>query len=146
MLIIVPSLLTEMITDWMWFGSQNLADVYTTRLWLGIGVFFGAGVVAALVLLVNWMLAWRISRPATVYAGQAEPLPRGPVRWITLVVAIVLGLFLGLVAAEEWPTILLYLKGGSFGQTDPLFNNDIGFYVFSLPFFKSLKGGRQCCW
>jgi uncharacterized membrane protein (UPF0182 family) len=139
-LVIIPSLLSEMITDWMWFGSQNLAEVYTTRLWLALGVFFGAGVLAVLVLFVNWMLAWRVSRPTTIYPGQIEPLPKGPVRWITLTVAIVLGFFLALTAAEEWPTILLYLKGGSFGQTDPLFGNDIGFYVFSLPFFKLLKG------
>ena len=138
--IIIPSLLSEMITDWMWFGSQNLAEVYTTRLWLALGVFFGAGILGSLLLFGNWMLAWRLARPTMVYPGQAEPLPRGPVRWITLGVAIALGLFMGLVAAEAWPTILLYAKGGSFGQTDPLFGNDIGFYVFSLPFYKLLKG------
>jgi uncharacterized membrane protein (UPF0182 family) len=139
-LIIIPSLLSEMITDWMWFGSQNLAEVYTTRLWLALGVFFGAAILGSVALFANWMLAWRVSRPTAIYPGQQEPLPRGPVRWITLTVALVVGLFMALVAAEEWPTILLYLNGGSFGQTDPLFGNDIGFYVFSLPFFKLLRG------
>ena len=57
LLIILPSLLSEMITDWMWFGSQNLAEVYTTRLWLGIGVFALASVLAALLLWLNWTLA-----------------------------------------------------------------------------------------
>ena len=45
-LLILPSVFTQLITDWMWFTSQNLADVYTTRLWLGVGVFFGAGLFA----------------------------------------------------------------------------------------------------
>ncbi len=129
-----------MITDWLWFGSQNLADVYTTRLWLAVGVFFGAGILAVLVLFLNWMLAWRVSRPTTIYPGQVEPLSRGLVRWVTLSVAIVIAFFMALAASGEWPTILLYIHGGSFGQTDPLFNNDIGFYVFSLPFFKLLRG------
>jgi uncharacterized membrane protein (UPF0182 family) len=139
-IIIIPSILSEMITDWMWFGSQNLADVYTTRLWLALGVFFGAGILAVLVLYLNWMLAWRVSRPTTIYPGQIEPISRGLVRWVTLAVAIVIGFFLALAASGEWPTILLYIHGGTFGQTDPLFNNDIGFYVFSLPFFKLLRG------
>src|SRR5436309_10464603 len=42
-LIIIPSLLSDLITDWMWFESQNLASVYTTRLWLALGVFLGSG-------------------------------------------------------------------------------------------------------
>ncbi|MEO8288549.1 MAG: UPF0182 family protein [Chloroflexota bacterium] len=137
---VLLTLLAEMITDWMWFGSQSLAEVYTTRLWLALGVFFGAGIIATLLLFLNWMLAWRVSRPSIIYPGQKEGLPRRPVRWLTLIAAIVVGFFLALTAAEEWPTILLYLNGGSFGQTDPLFNNDIGFYVFSLPFFKLLRG------
>src|SRR5207244_3543423 len=50
------------------------------------------------------------------------------------------GIFMGLVAAEEWPTILLYVNGVPFGQTDPIFNSDIGFYVFGLPFYGLLRG------
>ena len=34
-LLIIPPLLTGLITDWMWFASQDLAGVYATRLWLG---------------------------------------------------------------------------------------------------------------
>jgi uncharacterized membrane protein (UPF0182 family) len=139
-IIIIPSILSEMLTDWMWFASQNLADVYTTRLWLALGVFFGAGILAVLALYFNWMIAWRASRPSTVYPGQAEPLPRNLVRWITLGAALLVGLILALAASSDWPTILLYLHGGTFGQTDPLFHNDIGFYVFSLPFYKLIRG------
>jgi uncharacterized protein len=141
-LIVIPSLLAEMITDWMWFSSQNLAEVYTTRLWLAIGVFFGAAILAVLLLYLNWMIAWRITRPASLYPGQRDPIPvsRTAARWITISAAVVLALFLGAAAAGEWPTILLNLNGGAFGQTDPVFNNDIGFYVFELPFLHFLRG------
>src|SRR6476469_9661523 len=53
LLIIIPTLLTNLITDWMWFGSQGLAEVYTTRLWLAVGVFFGAGLIATLFCWAN---------------------------------------------------------------------------------------------
>ena len=42
-----------------WFNSQNLQDVYTTRLWLGIAVFFVATIVAIVFCAINWMFAWR---------------------------------------------------------------------------------------
>src|SRR5439155_25570513 len=53
-IIIIPSLLSDMITNWMWFASQNLAAVYTTRLWLSLGVFFAGGLLAALICWINW--------------------------------------------------------------------------------------------
>jgi uncharacterized membrane protein (UPF0182 family) len=138
--VVIPSLLAEMITDWMWFGSQNLADVYTTRLWLGLGVFVAGSVVASLVLWINWRVAWRVSLPTAQYPGQQDMLPKGLVRGLTLTAAILVGLFMGLGAAAEWPTILLYVNSVPFGQSDPLFNNDIGFYVFGLPFYEFLRG------
>ena len=140
LVVIVPSLLAEAITDWMWFGSQGLADVYTTRLWLALAVFAGGFVVALAFLLANWLIAWRASRPETLYEGQRDPLPRSAIRWVIIVAGLVLAFFMAAVVAGEWPTILLYLKGGSFGQTDPLFHNDIGFYVFELPLYRLLRG------
>ena len=140
LVVIVPSLLAEAITDGMWFGSQGLADVYTTRLWLALAVFAGGFVIALAFLLANWLIAWRASRPETLYEGQRDPLPRSTIRWVIIVAALVLAFFMAVVVAGEWPTILLYLKGGSFGQTDPLFHNDIGFYVFELPLYRLLRG------
>ena len=62
LVIVLPAILAEMITDWMWFGSQGLAEVYTTRLWLSVGVFFGAGILSALLLYLNWRIAWSFAR------------------------------------------------------------------------------------
>ncbi|MEA2574443.1 MAG: uncharacterized protein QOH93_1741 [Chloroflexia bacterium] len=139
-LIIIPSIFAELVTDWMWFGSQGLSDVYTTRLWLALGVLAAGTVIASIVLWLNWSLAVRIIRPSVIYTGQRDPVPWGLVRVGIIAAAIIVGFFMGLSASGEWPTILLYFNGGAFGQTDPLFNNDISFYVFGLPFFSFLRG------
>src|SRR5438874_4631266 len=75
-LLIIPSLLTSLITDWMWFTSQNLEQVYTTRLWLGVGVFFGAGLLAAIFCWANWGVAARLTRPDATFPGQRQPVSR----------------------------------------------------------------------
>ena len=72
--------LAEMITDWMWFGSQGLAEVYTTRLWLGVGVFFASSILSALLLYLNWRLAWAFARPPALFEGQEEAVPPRLVR------------------------------------------------------------------
>jgi uncharacterized membrane protein (UPF0182 family) len=54
-------------------------------------------------------------------------------RLIFALVAIVPALFIGLRLQSSWREALLWLNGQSFGETDPQFGLDIGFFVFTLP-------------
>jgi uncharacterized membrane protein (UPF0182 family) len=42
-------------------------------------------------------------------------------------------------ASEQWNMALSYFNQQPFGNSDPLFNRDIGFYVFSLPFYMFVR-------
>ncbi|MDD5014071.1 MAG: UPF0182 family protein, partial [Atribacterota bacterium] len=57
------------------------------------------------------------------------------VLWFSLILA----LFMGFSEGSSWEKILIYLNRTSFGITDPIFNKDIGFYMFSLPFWEFLR-------
>ncbi|MDX2242640.1 MAG: UPF0182 family protein [Leptolyngbyaceae cyanobacterium bins.302] len=54
-------------------------------------------------------------------------------------IAILLSLGFGMVWAANWSPLLLFFQGKRFGQTEPLFNRDIGFYVFALPVWQLLE-------
>lgn len=45
----------------------------------------------------------------------------------------------GLVAAGNWSKILRFLEPTSFGDIDPQFHKDIGFYIFRLPLWQLLE-------
>jgi uncharacterized membrane protein (UPF0182 family) len=45
---------------------------------------------------------------------------------------------MGSIGASQWPVVWRYLHAQSFGTVDPIFGNDVGFYVFSLPFYQFL--------
>ena len=51
-------------------------------------------------------------------------------------IPVLLGVLSGLVAQSNWATVQLFLHGGEFGQQDPQFHLDIGFYTFDLPFYR----------
>jgi len=51
-----------------------------------------------------------------------------------------LSLIFGLVAQGNWEVILRFFNGQPFHIADPVFHREIGFYVFSLPFFHLLRG------
>ncbi len=51
-------------------------------------------------------------------------------------VGLMAGILLGLALAGGYRDYLLFLNGRSFGREDPVYGNDIGFYVFDLPAIK----------
>src|SRR5437016_14303288 len=51
----------------------------------------------------------------------------------------VLALIAALGGATHWEDYLLFRQAVPFGQTDPLFGKDLGFYVFTFPFLNYLQ-------
>ncbi len=59
-------------------------------------------------------------------------------RWLLRAIALLMSVGFGVVAAEQWSKVLLYLNPTLFEQADPLFQKDISFYVFQLPLWELL--------
>lgn len=53
--------------------------------------------------------------------------------------ALLMSLGFGLVISEQWTTVLPYFRPTLFDQVDPLFNQDISFYIFILPAWQLLE-------
>jgi len=52
--------------------------------------------------------------------------------------ALLIGSLFGYsISNYVWKDVLMFLNAESFGKVDPIFGNDIGFYVFKLPLIKS---------
>ncbi|TVP70318.1 MAG: hypothetical protein EA342_01805 [Leptolyngbya sp. LCM1.Bin17] len=47
--------------------------------------------------------------------------------------AMFMSLGFGLILANQWPTVLLALNPVPFNETEPIFDQDISFYIFRLP-------------
>ncbi|MGB2927248.1 MAG: UPF0182 family protein [Limnothrix sp.] len=60
-------------------------------------------------------------------------------RWWTLrAIAVVLSLCFGTVLANNWVRVLQGWYATGFGQVDPIYGQDVGFYVFTLPLWQIL--------
>lgn len=127
--------------DWLWFGEVGLRSVFWTRFWARLLVGLAGGAAFFAVVWANAELARRLAPEYREELAGAVLETRDPRlrRWVG-VVALVLSLLAGLAAsgsaAGAWEKVLLYLRRGDWGVEDPLFGRDVGFYVFTLPFWQ----------
>ena len=141
------SSLINFYTEWLFFVETGFPSVFTATLYAktGVGLFFGALLFA--VIMVNLLYANRAHFPVPgmfmVGAG-AFRVPRDEavrlVKPLAILVSTVLALFVGNWGAQQWEEVLLFLNKVNVGTVDPVIGKDIGFYLFSLPFWEMLQG------
>lgn len=130
---------TRVYTEWLWFESLGRETVYRTRVVVPIALFIGTILVAAPWLAGNWLLASRRLSLQEVFPGQRAPwaaLGERGLRLLALVGSIGLAGTTALGVAGSWSTVMLYRARQEYGVADPIFDRDVGFYVFELPFYQ----------
>ena len=129
-------------TDYLWFGTLGQASVFSTILWTRVMLGVVVGVVFFCWLWLNLRHA-RKPLPSDITLIGKRLLPdeeRAQVEEYAdkalLVFSLIGGLMVGLVASGKWLEWLQFTHAVDFGEVDPLFGKDAGFYVFKLAFLK----------
>jgi len=139
-------LFAELWTEVLWFRELGFVEVLRTRIVTQAILFVVAAVIMAVAVWASLTLAFRarpVYAPSTPgqealdrYREQLEPLRR----LVGIAVPVVLGLFAGSAASGQWQTVQLWLNRTPFGESDPEFGLDVGFYVFTLPLLQFVTG------
>ncbi len=140
---IVLSVAKGIYVDVLWFDSVGYGSVFRTVIISKIVLFVLGFSITALVLGLNIWVARRLA-PEGEEESFIEEVDPAAIRRIVTILLVAGTLFMavifGSVAGGSWETILSWLNGVSFGQTDPQFNKDISFYIFDLPAYHFLQG------
>ncbi|MFH1638997.1 MAG: UPF0182 family protein [Chloroflexota bacterium] len=141
---LLANILKSMYTEWLWFSHLDYADVYMTILKTRVTLFFAAAGIFGLLFLGNLLLAAHLTPRADAQVPWAMMKNLQPViRVVVILGTVLLSLMFGMIAQGNWETVLRFLHGQSFGIADPIFQKDIGYYVFSLPFFELVRDWLQ---
>ncbi|HAU31564.1 MAG TPA: UPF0182 family protein [Desulfotomaculum sp.] len=138
--------------DWLWFKSLNYQHVYITRYISEILLRVSVFILTFLLLFLSLMLTRRTITSAVQSSRQIEEggvitLQRSPLlqfvnnKTVTIVfvlMSVLMGLMVSSSVTGDWVILQKFLHPSPFGLNDPIFNKDIGFYVFQLPFFQFL--------
>ena len=130
------------ITDILWFKNLGYLDAFVipivSKVVIGVSVF----VAVFLFLFANFSIAARrIGKLSGIWDYFPHILPEqfsGTIRRMFLVLTVVTSAIAGYFASLQWMTVQAFLNRATAGISDPLFNMDIGFYLFSLPFYHAI--------
>ncbi|MDD4238842.1 MAG: UPF0182 family protein [Desulfotomaculaceae bacterium] len=151
-LVIVAISASRLYTDWLWFQSLTYQSVFMTIVVSDIGLRIVVGVVFFLILFINLFFTLgpllkaaqnaAVFKEENVLTIQSSPWSQFLTKRILLIVFFALSLIMAflfsLSVVGDWVTLQKFLHPTSFGNVDPVFQKDIGFYIFKVPFYEFL--------
>lgn len=126
----------KFITDYLWFREVGYTQTFFTKikaqLTIGAPVF----------ILLSILLYIFIKKLKKKYDSELEIVDTQANKkinlWIKLISVLISFLFTINIVSRMWFEILQFFNSGSFGMQDPVFNNDVGFYIFKLPLINTV--------
>ena len=133
------------VSDLWWFEERGYRDVFLTVLLTRYGIGATFTVALAIFIAVNLSVARRTRPfiiPTTPQQAQVQRVrdavdPYLP--WVIAAVSFLFALTSGAAVGAQWRTFLLFLNGEGVGIVDPLFDRDLGFWLFELPFWALIQ-------
>ena len=131
----------QWVTEYIWMDSLDFGSVFTvilkSKFMLGVAGFVIYG-------FVTWLTIFWIRRSYLSHFDE-EQLPsffyqkKVVINGSMIAIAIFIG-FIGSTITQGvgWEPLLKVLNYESFGESDPIFNLDISFYMFVLPFLEMI--------
>ncbi len=155
LLVLIPFLLivalvksSDLIQDWIWMSQVGYGEVFRRIFSIKLMLAIPAFVISFLFLWLNLRIALagilrqqgRVSEGNVVlYMKQGAVLSPGVSKAAVMLVSAVLGVGFAVAFYVRWDVFLRFHWGGAFGQSDPIFGKDIGFYLFHLPFYEIIQ-------
>jgi uncharacterized protein len=153
--LIVLGLVGDFLVDLLWFREVGYVDVFWTVLAAKSAVFLVAFAGSALVLWANGLVAirrsvgrspwqpapfdWQSVAPGTLPDALQLVRRHVPRHALVAVLAAVVAAVIGAAEVPNWDLFLRALYHVPYGQNDPLYGNDVGFYLFVLPAYVAIK-------
>jgi len=130
----------DFFVDLWWFDSLGYKGFFIQRLLYRYAVFAGVAACFFFIFVVNFKLAPRLFTNKKENADQKQPgkltkLMKAGSGKLYIPASLILALVVAVPFYEEWEKALLFFFGSNTGVSDPLFGNDIGYYLFSYPMY-----------
>ncbi len=137
----VSNTLVHLLTEVWWFDAVGFTQVFWTRLTWQILIWVVTLVVYILFIWGNYRLAIK-GKPQSNFLlviNNGWEIDRNKIiNYVAMIAIALVALIAATASINAWETVLKYLHSSAFGSSEPIFGQDVSFYVFRLPFYESL--------
>ncbi len=126
----------KFLTDYSWFKEVGYTETFLTKIKaqfaIGIPVFF-------LLSILLYVFIRKLKKKYDLESGVIDTQSKKKsLMWMKIVSVAISFLFTVSIVSGTWFQILQFFNSESFGVVDPIFNNDMSFYIFKLPLINTL--------
>lgn len=142
LLLACSSTLTHWLTEYWWFSTVGFASIFRLRLGWSVLCAVLAFAVYAGVLLANYYLAMWLTRDRPFYIPKNSdwaPLIPGLTLYGSIGLIVLLSASAAQRGSQAWEAILKFLNPTAFNLADPIYQQDVSFYVFKMPVYQGLQ-------
>lgn len=126
-------------TDYLWFRHIDLESVFLIGFWAKIWVGLAVAVPFVALFWANSFIARWLSIRNVIFFSEEVLVAQKFVGWGIWVVGLFLAWLVSAAASNQWLLFLRYFNRQPFNRADPIFNQDVGFYIFSLPVYNFIQ-------
>lgn len=134
--------LSTFYTDWLWFGELGYRSVFWTSIKSSVGLGFVMGTLFFVIVYLNLWWARKLAPPileryeVSTVRMRLGRLARRGFDFLVLASALAISVLAGIEASTHWMDYQFYTHASAFGDADPIFHKDAGFYMFNLGFIR----------
>ena len=151
-LLIFLSLTSGLIQQWLWMRQLGYLDIF----WRLISIKWSLWSLSFLAVFLFTWINFRFAANTTaafyrsavgdierIYIKSHQGISPAFLKAAAIIISTVIALLFAFVFYPEWDSYLRFHWGGTFGQSDPIFGQDIGFYLFRLPFYELIQNSMM---
>ncbi|MDR8392609.1 UPF0182 family protein [Aliifodinibius sp. S!AR15-10] len=144
LLFIILLSFSDWIMEWIWLDNLGYEQVFMTIKTTQILLLAGALLVALLYVLPNMHF---LAKQFPSFSFGNSPLGQldlsrfneSQFRKVLFGIGTLISLFFAFAFFMRWDTYFRFHWNETFNQVDPVFGNDLGFYLFRLPFIEIIQ-------
>ncbi|MBN2402188.1 MAG: UPF0182 family protein [Spirochaetes bacterium] len=146
----VMQIISNFYLDFEWFKIKDGLNIFWTLIFTKFNVTLLFSLIFIILFFLNFLLIRILGGKGRIFTNNILDRIKLPIfgstrkaLYIILAIGIIiLGFIMGAGAGAYWKEYLIYFNSVPFAgfPLDPIFNKDIGFYIFSLPFYEFLYG------
>ena len=142
--LVIVGILSDWIVEWLWMGSLGYDQIFITIKTTQFLLFFIALAISLLFTMPNvHLLAKRFKTMSFTNSPleqfEIDPTTPGAVKTVSFFF-YAFGIFISVMFAiaffAQWDTYFRFHWDETVGVADTIFGNDVGFYMFRLPFIE----------